>query len=222
VKAITTACRDRLSSEQAFSIAELLVATLLLFVLTFGIINFADQGTSLAKSSVSSAEVNQEWRETMDAMTRQVRVAYYFESATGTTVSFVSYAKGDNTRYNVAFQLSNGTLQTSVVAMGAGSAIPAKSWATMATGVESLTFTYYDSSGAVLPYPIDATPYPAADDPPKKMQIARVDVNMRIARTNSMAVGTSSEGHRLEQQDTTMRAEGAESVAIRNILTDVP
>ena len=78
-----TACRERLASEQAFSIIELVVATMLLFVLTFGIINLGDEGTSLASPDLQNAEVNQTWRETMDTMTRQIRVAYYFESASG-------------------------------------------------------------------------------------------------------------------------------------------
>lgn len=209
MKALMATCRDRLTSEQGLTILELVVGTMLLFVLTFGIINLGDEGTSLATNSLKNADINQTWRETMDTMTRQIRVAYYFNEASGTNLSFVSYAKGDNAKYYVAFQLNGSVLQTSVVLMGSG-ALPAKSWSTMAQGVGSLSFAYYDASGLPLTAPVNT------------MLIARVDISLSIVSFYVMTVGTSSEGHRLENETKTLKAEGIESVTIRNILKDTP
>jgi type II secretory pathway component PulJ len=103
---------ERSREEAAFSITELLVATLLLFVITFAIINFADQGVSLASASVASAEANQEWREAIETMTRQIRVAYYFvpNQCTASALGFCSYAKGDATKYKILYRLTGTNL----------------------------------------------------------------------------------------------------------------
>ena len=213
-KVVAKGFGERLADENAFSIAELLIASLLLFVVTFAAINFADQGTTVVKGSLSSAEVNQELRETLEGMTRQVRVAYYFEpgSATsGSAVSFVSYATGldgPENRWNVAFRLNGTNLETSKVQMQSGAVVvPAKAWTTLATGVTSLGFTYFDSEGNATS---DTT------------EFALVTINMRIARSFDRTIGTQSEGHRLEYGTNSIYAEGEESVAIRNVLTVAP
>lgn len=199
---------ERSREEAAFSIAELLVATLLLFVLTFGIINFADQGVSLSSASVASSEVNQDWRETIETMTRQIRVAYYFvpNSCTASALCFCSYAKGDATKYKILYRLTGTNLEVALVKPVAA-AVADDDYTVLASGVQSLAFAYYDSKGAALAAPIDVT------------QIARVEISMKIARSYNMKVGTSSEGHRLENDTNTVYAEGTESVAIRNTLT---
>jgi hypothetical protein len=209
--------RARLTSEQAFSIGELIIAIMLLFVITFAALNFSEEGTSLAKASVSSANINQDLRESLETMTRQIRVAYYFEKATASTatvpeIGFVSYARGNNDRYSVAFRLFEGVLETSNLEIDAGvSTIPTRVWEPMTGGVTSLAFTYYDASGHELTAPAAGT-----------TTIARVDIAMSITSGFTMTIGTSSEGHYLEKEAKTVSTSGSESVAFRNILTDTP
>lgn len=219
-KAMKVACRDRLISEQAFSLIELVVATMLLFVITFAALNFSDQGTSLAKASTTNATINQDLRESLEAMTRQIRVAYYFEPSTSTdpcssnAISFISFAKGGADRYNVAYRLNGSVLQTSSQGLeSTGNVIPAKQWVDVASGVGSLVIKYYKADGTELAVPVTAA---------NTLLIARVEVAMTISGTFTRAVGTSSEGHRQELDTTTMSATGTESVAIRNILKDTP
>ncbi len=80
-------------------------------------------------------------------------------------------------------------------------------WTTLATGVTSLGFTFYDAEGNTTS---DTT------------LIALVNINMTMARSYNKTAGTPSEGHRLEYDTETFTSEGEESVAIRNVLTTAP
>jgi hypothetical protein len=206
LKAVAERFGKRLADESAFSIAELLVASIILFVVTFAAINFAEVGTTVTKGSISSGEVNQELRETLEGMTRQIRVAYYFVPAqcSGTSLGFYSYATGDvaNTKYNIRFRLNPSSPTVLQTSRDGG-----VSWTTLATGVTSLGFTYYDSEGNTTS---DTT------------LIAMVTVSLRMTRSYDKAVGTQSEGHRMEYDTQSVSTDGEESVAIRNVLTTAP
>ncbi len=195
--------RERLADEGGFSIVELLVASILLFVLTFATINFADQGTAVTGGSMARAEVNQELRETLEAVTRQIRVAYFFVPAqcTPTSLGFYSYATGDaaGTKYNIRFRLNGTALETS---RDGG-----VNWTIMASGVTSLAFTLRDSDGNTT---TDTS------------RVALVNVAMGVSRSFSSTAGTQSEGHRLEYGTQTAYTQGEMSVAIRNVLTTGP
>lgn len=206
MKATWSACSGRLADERGFSLAELLVASLLLFVVTFAAINFADIGTSQTKNSMATSEVNQELRETLETMTRQIRVAYYFVpvQCSNTSVGFYSYASGDaaGTKYNIRFQL-NPVDATQLMTSQDGGA----NWTVLATGVENMGITYYNSTGE------------ATSDP---TQIAMVNIYLKVTRSLDVVMGTNTEGHVLEHREDYVAAEGEESVAIRNVLTTGP
>jgi hypothetical protein len=199
--------KERLAREEGFSIAELLVATLLLFVLTFSAFNFAQGGVTWSRAGMYNAEVNQEWREAMNKMTWQMRVAYYFVPSECTTdsIGFWSYASGGTDKYHIRFYLDSDTseLVTSLSQAGINPTV-----STIATGVQDLSFVCYDSSGLVTT---------------STTAIKRVEISMRLTRSYETTAGTSSEGHRQEVgAGQTVSAEGIESVTIRNVLTAAP
>ncbi len=211
-QAVKAGCRERLAREDAFSIAELLVGIMLLFVLTYAAFNFSQTGVSLTRTTMYNAEINQEWRQAMDKMTWQMRVAHYFVPGGcvpgGSSVSFYAYADATQTRL-ITFTLNGTELQ---VSQAEGEAAE-----TIVTDVESLAFSYYDADGKII------TAYETGEDGVVDTTvIERVEINMTITRGYQIAVGSGSEGHRMYESDQYVTTSGTESVSIRNQLAVYP
>jgi type II secretory pathway component PulJ len=206
---LLTKGRRRLASQGGFTLVELIVVSMILFMLTVIILNFMEEGTAVTRGGVAGAEVDQELRETIESMSRQIRVAYYFVPAgtTSSQVDFYGYVQGDNTKWHVLYYLdaARGELIRSAAPVGSNMTSQV-----IATGVRQLTFTYYDSEGAVTA------------DPTK---IARVEFTLTLRRdyTGTQAVGTNEPGVMTETgKERYIDSTGTGSVYIRNALATAP
>lgn len=215
MKHIWQGFKKRAAGEDAFSIAELMVGILLLFVLTFAAFNFSQTGVSLSRASMYNAEVNQEWRQAMDKMSWQLRVAYYFDPdgcvPGGDSISVYSFTNATDS-LNIQFRLNDGKLEASQGGKS-GEGIT-NDWAVIASGVENLSFTYYDNYGEEIT-DMHAV---AEDGTAAYTTIKRVEINLGVAREYDAAAGTASEGHRQEMVTRKVASTGTEAVTIRNDL----
>lgn len=201
--------RRRLAAEEGFTLVELIVVSMILFMLTAIILNFMEEGTAVTRGGVAGAEVDQELRETIESMSRQIRVAYYFVpgSTTSSQVDFYGYVQGDELKWHVLYYLDGARNELIRAAAPAGSNMTIQ---VMATGVRQLSFTYYDSEGAVT------------NDPTR---IARVDFSITLRReyTGTQATGTGEPGVMTEKgRERYIDSTGTGSVYIRNTLATAP
>jgi Tfp pilus assembly protein FimT len=200
--------RRRLAEEGGFSLVELLVVSTFLFLLTAMILNFMEEGTAVTRGGSAGAEVNQEFRETVEMMTRQIRLAYYFTPAGTNTsqVDFYGYVEGDNTKWHVQFYVNPDTQELVRAAAPLGGNLTPE---VVARGVYGLTFSYYDADGAAT---ADTT------------KIARVDFYLLMRRDYTGTVGKSTTEGVMTEELTGRYVEvgGNGSAYIRNALATAP
>ena len=142
------AIRRRLDREGGFTLAELLTALLIFALLVVAIFNVLSTNIRAASIYALRSELGQELRETLDNMCDQVRLGISVSEAGAENIVFSGYVTGSDLIYTVSYSLSGSDLvyDTEPDIFGAGPAA-------IASHVDSLSFTYYDEKGSVLPEP---------------------------------------------------------------------
>lgn len=147
-----SACTRRKSEEQGFTLMELIVGMALLSGITASLFyGYAVQSWTANRENANAMASNQ-IRTAMERVVRELQSAGFdptssgafgFIQADAATVRFTTDANRDGVlqttrEENHGFSLSGGTLRTW---------LSGTSWTTLATGVQSLAFTYLDASG---------------------------------------------------------------------------
>jgi prepilin-type N-terminal cleavage/methylation domain-containing protein len=165
----------RSDEQRGFSLIETLVSmTIFLFVL-MAVLQVYTQSHRLYARGERTADVQDNGRQAMAEMARQIRLAGWFPEnfsasppspaldnplRVATDASLSIYGDADNTGASqvYTFCVTNGELRRTTGATGTASSYGCTSGVMLAQNVTSLRFTYYDASGNAVPNPPN-TPY---------------------------------------------------------------
>ena len=153
-----------------FSLVELLVALSVFALILGGVFTVLDKSQNRYQFEQDVAEAQQTARNTVDQMDREIHLAgfpkrSYYDSALGldnnsnkiaagfttsnaTDVIFEGDINDDGIVEVVEYRLNGSTLQRSAVAKPGGGTAATPVFNSLAENVRTLSFTYYDSSGA--------------------------------------------------------------------------
>jgi prepilin-type N-terminal cleavage/methylation domain-containing protein len=163
--------QKQLSPKQSgFSLIELLVVLGVFAFILGGIFNVLDKSQNRYQFEQDVAEAQQTARNAVDQMDREIHLAgfpkrsYYdstlgfdnnssriaagFTTANATNVIFEGDINDDGIVEVVEYRLNSSTLQRSAVAKPGGGTAATAVFNSLAENVRTLSFTYYDSSGA--------------------------------------------------------------------------
>lgn len=138
-----------LGDERGFTLVEMLIAIVILFILLVGVLYFFEFGLRNAKTTQARSILNIEASNTMEKMVRQLRCANSFtvptvtSPMTGNPTFLRGDVKGDGTNSSIMFYR---TTENALFVYENGITPDTK----MASNVTALTFTYYDSDGQPL------------------------------------------------------------------------
>ena len=163
--------------EEGFSLAELMVAFIILALIVFAAFNLLDVNFTAGSTYMLRADISQELRETSDAMVDQLRTANSFQDAQGDSVTFRSYLTGTEEEYNVQFLLDGND----VIHRVNTNPLSESDNKILASDVTGLQLTYYDDAGSVLGSPNDAL-----------SSIAMIHINITMHKTDKEVERTDS------------------------------
>jgi prepilin-type N-terminal cleavage/methylation domain-containing protein len=166
--------RPRRSSQNGFTIVEVLVALSIFLLILMGIMQVFEPSNLAYQSSQHKLNVQQNGRVAMDIMARQIRMAGYFpenidtnnandqsnsvEVATDAALAVAGDLDATGTTNTFFFCLDNGGLKRVTGARGAAGSYTCANGAVLAESVTTLRFAYYDVNGNPVPNP-PAGPY---------------------------------------------------------------
>jgi hypothetical protein len=137
----TTARRERsepggggfirsLRGEEGFTLAELLVTTIVMVILLIGLGGMIESGAKSSTASYNLVKMEEAANEALGTMTRQIRVASSISpDSSGSQFIFSGDLNGDGLAANQAFRVQDGVL--------------VKDGQPWVEGVSEVTFTYY-------------------------------------------------------------------------------
>jgi len=156
--------------QKGFSLIELLVVLSVFTFIMGGLFTIFNKSQNRYAFEQDVAEAQQSARNAIDMMEREIRLAgfpktTYYDSALGYNANSNTIAAGFTTSNStdmifegdinedgivdvVEYRLNGTTLERSAVAKPGGGVGATASFKTLAENVRSLTFTYYDSTGA--------------------------------------------------------------------------
>lgn len=121
--------------DRGFTLAELLVTLAMLAVILGAVLTLQQQGQATFMAQSAKVDAQQNARVAMDLMTRELRSANSITAIAATDITFVDQSGATTIRYF----LNSGNLDR--VENGVNT--------TLIGGVQALTFTYADATGAV-------------------------------------------------------------------------
>jgi len=138
-------------NKKGFSLIELMVVVVILGLIVLGLVTFFTGGARSWIAGQSQLEAQRNARQAMDIMVREIREADYVDDINSTSISIYFHTPFDGT---ISYSFSGG----SDLKRGSN---------TMISNVQSLTFTYFDSSGNLV-------------DPLDSDIISKVHVNLQV------------------------------------------
>ncbi len=133
---------DRRDGQGGFTLAELLVGIIVFTLLVFGVFSVLDTNVRSARMNKAKTEVGQDLRQSLAHICDQIRVANQVTTAEPQRMTFTGYVTGDNTLYTVSIYLPEGS---DTVYYSTAPAVFGAAETALVTGVDSLTFRYFDS-----------------------------------------------------------------------------
>jgi len=154
-------------TERGFTLIEALVASGIFALVLVGAVTLFATNGGVYNTGQSKAEVQQNARIALESAAREIRMAGYDHSgvidglaspssiqvAISGALTFVADVTGDDVVERVTYQRT-GTQFVRDVATWNGTAFPAGTTGTIADGVSSLTFSYFDAFDAAIPAPV--------------------------------------------------------------------
>ncbi len=195
--------QGKLNGEEAFTLVELMIVTLLMVLVLGAITDMIRSGVQTSSTSYNQIKVEEAGGEAMDTMIRQIRGATAIDSAsTASLLIFAADLNGDSTIDEVRFGVSGRMLQKGSVAIANGPATLAD-WI---DGCDQFNLTYWMADDVTQELN-QITPGSAAWTGGGYLKIARIDVQLQMSR---LTVGSP-----------TVRRTITGSVDLRNTLQDL-
>jgi len=170
--------QGKLNGEEAFTLVELLIVTLLMFLVVAAIADMIRSGAQASSTSYNQVKVEEAGGEALDTMIRQIRGATAIDSAsTASLLIFAADLNGDSTLKEVRFGVSGGVLQKGSVAIANGPAT-LTDWI---DGCDQFNLTYWMADD-VTNQLNQVTPGSAAWTGGGYLKIARIDVQLQMSR----------------------------------------
>jgi len=170
--------QGKLNGEEAFTLVELLIVTLLMFLVVAAIADMIRSGAQASSTSYNQVKVEEAGGEALDTMIRQIRGATAIDSAsTASLLIFAADLNGDSTLKEVRFGVSGGVLQKGSVAIANGRAT-LTDWI---DGCDQFNLTYWMADD-VTNQLNQVTPGSAAWTGGGYLKIARIDVQLQMSR----------------------------------------
>lgn len=170
---------SRIKREEGFTLPELMIAVMVLSIIvfaTFQLLNVHLKGGAVV---VAKADMAEGLRSTLDSMVDQMRTAQAFTDAGNSSVTFTSYVLGTDQLYYVRFRLVPAEEDGFYEVMYYQETLPPPSEdpteTMVAQDVTGLTFTYYDSTGTLLPSPNDSL---------EAITMVEIELNMYMSGEN--------------------------------------
>jgi competence protein ComGC len=170
--------QGKLKGEEAFTLVELLIVTLLMFLVVAAIADMIRSGAQASSTSYNQVKVEEAGGEALDTMIRQIRGATAIDSAsTASLLIFAADLNGDSTLKEVRFGVSGGVLQKGSLAIANGPAT-LTDWI---DGCDQFNLTYWMADD-VTNQLNQVTPGSAAWTGGGYLKIARIDVQLQMSR----------------------------------------
>jgi len=119
-------------NQKGFSLIEMMVVVVILGLIVLGLVTFFTGGTKSWVAGQSQLEAQRNARQAMDRMVREIREGNSIESGSNATSITINYLASFG-KSSVTYSLSDTTIS--------------RDGSPLINNVQSLTFTYFDSSG---------------------------------------------------------------------------
>jgi prepilin-type N-terminal cleavage/methylation domain-containing protein len=132
-----------IKNQKGFGLIEMMVVVVILGLIVLGLVTFFTGGTKSWVAGQSQLKAQREARQAIDRMVREIRHGESISSGDSKSITASIPALGLESAYNVTYYWSGDTWDpiNRIVSSGTNALI---------NNVQSLTFTYFDSSGNLV------------------------------------------------------------------------
>lgn len=180
---------SRTSTDAGFSLLEMVISLAIFGILMVGAFTLYAASNRIFYRGMSKADSQQNARTALEAMTREIRMSGFdpsgvlaglthptpIQTGNASSITLVTDLTADGTLDQISYQLSGTTLTRSASAWN-GASFPAASTGEIASGVSSLTFSYFDTNDAAIAAPVSAG---------NLASIERITVSLQTTQTTS-------------------------------------
>jgi len=130
-------------SQKGFSLIEMMVVVVILGLIVLGLVTFFTGGTKSWVAGQSQLKAQREARQAIDRMVREIRHSELINSGASTSITASIPALGMESAFNVTYSWSGETWDPINRIVSSGTNV-------LINNVQSLAFTYFDSSGNLI------------------------------------------------------------------------